>query len=52
MRSQKEIEEALNEALQALEAGENPFPGLSYVEGVQAALDYVLQTTDAKPMDL
>lgn len=51
MRSEREIGEALNEVLEQMDQGGSKFPGLSYEEGAQAALDYVLGTTDAKPMD-
>ena len=51
MRPRKEVEEALNEAMDAIDQGADPFPGLTYSDGVQSALEYVLGTTDSKPME-
>lgn len=44
-----EIEGQLNEAVAGTVEG-CPFPGLSYSEGVQAALDWVLGNTADPPM--
>lgn len=50
-RPRQDIERVLNEALEAIDAGDNPFPALSYSDGVQAALDWVLGNTDTEPME-
>lgn len=48
----EEIEEQFNEAL-ALEAeGQNPYPGSNYIDGVKAALAWVLGESDDPPIEL
>jgi len=49
-RTKSEIEEQLNKALDALDTG-SKYPGMSYEEGVSAALDWVIGNIDDRPMD-
>ena len=51
MRTQKQIDDVKGKALAAVEAGESSVPGMSYEEGVLAALDWLDGTTDDDPME-
>lgn len=43
----KEIDAQIGECMD----NPNAFPGMSYVEGVQAALEWVIGLTDTAPME-
>lgn len=45
------IEEELNRVLEMGDAGKNKWPGMTYVEGVRNALEWVLGYMDEAPMD-
>jgi len=47
-RSDEEIDAAVNWAFDAEESGSR-YPGMSYENGVQAALDWVVGNTDDRP---
>ncbi len=49
-KSQPEIDEQVNKAYEGLENG-SKWPGMSYEQGVQAALDWVTGQIDEAPMD-
>jgi hypothetical protein len=46
------VEEVYNEAVALSAEGYNPYPGLNYVNGVVAALAWVLGESDAPPLEL
>lgn len=49
-RSDDEVNEQLNEALAGADKG-SKWPGMSYEQGVEAALLWVTGESDDKPMD-
>jgi hypothetical protein len=51
MRAQKEIEEQAGEASVWNAEGRTDVPGLTYEEGVEAALNWVLCNNDDKPIE-
>lgn len=50
MRPQAEIDEQLNLALDSEEAGRSRWPGMTYEQGVEAAIRWVTGQVDDKPM--
>ena len=50
-RSQEEIAEQLDRAVQAQVDGESRWPGMSYEEGVDAALRWVTGESNDLPME-
>ena len=50
MRTKNEIHEQIDIATEKQERGEG-FSGMSYEDGVKAALEWVMGITDDKPMD-
>jgi hypothetical protein len=50
-RTDKEIDEQLNVASEHINDGTVAWPGMSYEQGVQNALDWVLGNNDDPPMD-
>ena len=48
MRSKTEIYEVCEWAMKGIEDGTR-YPGMSYEEGVKAALDWVTEDTDERP---
>jgi hypothetical protein len=52
MRPEEEIEEQFEEAMTLVAEGVNPYPGSNYVEGVKAALAWVLAEADDPPLEL
>ena len=49
MRTQAEIDEQMNLALEGVDQG-SQWPGMSYEQGVEAALRWVTEATDEAPM--
>ena len=49
-RTRKEIEDQIAEAIDAMDEG-GRWPGMTYEEGVSAALQWVTGETDDAPMD-
>lgn len=50
-RTEKEINEIIDWAARAEASGRSNFPGMSYEEGVRAALEWVTGQSDDKPND-
>ena len=50
MRSEREIENEVNAAADVIAQGESRVPGMSYEEGVDAALRWALGWQDERPM--
>lgn len=50
MRTQAEIDEVLNEALESEENGRTRWPGMTYEQGVAAALYWVTGNVEDSPM--
>jgi hypothetical protein len=50
-RQDNEVDEVLNKAAEAVDEGTSQWPGMSYEQGVQAALDWILGHTDENPME-
>ena len=48
-RDEKEINELLNDVMDADNEGERRFPGMSYEAGVSAAIEWLLGWTDEHP---
>lgn len=51
MRQQSEIDDVIGRATEGMEEGGSRFPGMSYEEGVLAALDWVTGNADDDPME-
>lgn len=49
-RTKAEIDEVVMQAVDSIETGESRFPGLTYEEGVDAALRWVTGDTEEEPM--
>lgn len=49
-RSDKEIDAVLNQAAEQIEEG-SKWPGMSYEQGVEAGVKWVLGETDDNPME-
>lgn len=50
-RTESEIREQIHKALDNMDEGSSIFPGLTYEDGVQASLDWVLGEQDEEPME-
>lgn len=50
-RSEEEIDEQLNRAAEAADAGQSKWPGMTYEQGVDNALRWVTGQTDDLPME-
>ena len=50
VRTQEEIDEQLNLAMEQSEQGKSKFPGMSYEEGVSEALQWVTGRQEQRPM--
>ncbi len=48
MRTKKEIDEQID---MVIDGDVSKFPGMAYEEGVRAALEWVVEDTEDKPMD-
>lgn len=51
MKLETEILEELSQADDVLDSGESKFFGMTYEEGVKAALEWVLGYTNDRPME-
>jgi len=51
MREQAEIDDVLNKCLEAEDAGQSVYPGMTYEQGVKVALEWVQGETDEAPLD-
>lgn len=51
MRIKEEIDNLLNKATEAVDAGKSKYNGMSYEEGIIAALDWVFGNTDDHPLE-
>lgn len=52
MIEREQIEEMYDEAVVLAAEGQNPYPGSTYVDGVRAALDWVLGEGGEPPLEL
>ena len=50
MKTRKEVDELLNKVQQAIESGEG-YHGMTYEEGVKAALEWVMDDIDEEPIE-
>lgn len=50
-RSRSEIDEQMNETVDAVDSGQSSFPGMSYEQGVDAALRWVTGDSNDAPME-
>lgn len=50
-RSNEEIDEALGICIDAEAEGTSQYPGMTYEDGVKAALEWVIGETDEPPFD-
>lgn len=50
-RSNVEIDEQYNRALEAVDEGRTQYPGMTFEEGVIAVLDWLFRGTDTPPME-
>lgn len=50
-RSTEEIDNVVNDAWDSINEGSSRYPGMSYEEGVRAALDWVTGETDENPFE-
>ena len=51
MRPISQIEEMLNRAYDLLDKNENPYFGMTYIDGVVEALSWALGHTDDEPIE-
>jgi len=51
MRSKDDIEEQIAQALDSKEENGSKFPGMSYEDGVESALMWVIEERDETPME-
>jgi hypothetical protein len=51
MRTDDEIDEQMNLAVDSIDAGRSKWPGMSYEQGVDAALRWVRGESEDKPME-
>ncbi len=51
MRDQNEIDEQMNRTIESIDEGGSRWPGMSYEQGVEAALRWVCEETDDVPME-
>lgn len=49
-KTQSEIDEQLNRCVQIQETGEEPFPGMTYSQGVEYALRWVTGDSSEEPL--
>ena len=49
--TEKEINDVLNQCVEAEETGESRWPGMSYEQGVKAGIEWVLGQTIGNPLD-
>ncbi len=49
--TEKEINDVLNQCVEAEETGESRWPGMSYEQGVKAGIEWVLGQTIDNPLD-
>lgn len=49
--TEKEIEDAIAKCCDLADSGQNPFWGMTYLDGVRAALDWVTGNTDEHPLE-
>lgn len=49
VRAEREIDDILNWAMSAADEGHSQFPGMSYEEGVSAAIQWITGETDDDP---
>lgn len=49
--TEEEINKVLNRCAENTDAGKSEYPGMSYEDGVQNALNWVLRHWDDKPFD-
>jgi hypothetical protein len=50
MKAEREIEELIGRAVEQMDSG-SKFHGMSYEEGIEAALRWVLEEDDTDPME-
>ncbi len=50
-RSEEEIDAVLNKCSESIEAGRSAWPGMTFEQGVDAALRWVNGDTDETPME-
>ena len=50
-RTEEEIDDVLNRAAEAEDAGKTQWPGMTYEQGVAAALHWAVGNQDNNPMD-
>lgn len=50
-RTEEEINELLNKCSEAEEEGASRYPGMTYEEGIHAAIDWMLGYNDDNPLD-
>ena len=49
--TEREINDVLNQCVEAEETGESRWPGMSYEQGVKAGIEWVLGQTTDNPLD-
>jgi len=50
-RTDEEIDDVLNKCAEAADRGKSSWPGMSYEQGVEAALTWATGQSDDNPMD-
>lgn len=51
VRTEEEVDEQMNRASESIEKGTTRWPGMSYEQGVDAALRWVTGQDDSEPME-
>lgn len=50
MRTEDEVNDLLNQCVEAEDSGRSKFPGMTYEQGVRNAIDWLTGNSDDNPM--
>lgn len=50
-RTEEEINDLLNKCVDAEDTGESKYPGMTYEQGIKAAIEWLTGNTDDNPLD-
>lgn len=51
VRTEKEINQLLNQCVEAEETGISKFPGMTYEQGIKEAIEWLCGDSDCYPLD-
>lgn len=50
-RTEEEINDLLNKCAESEDTGESKYPGMTYEQGIKAAIEWLTGDTDDNPLD-